>query len=236
MRQGSIPALLALTSIALAISGCDRQESPRDEAAAAASPVPALGAQEPSAQPPERIEVSVELDQAHESFVKRDFDKVAESLRSAGTKLKTAAENAPADTRQVMRTSADALDRAAVDVRAGTIASVDAMDRKLAEANAALARVHHMQAMDAWTASDARAAGRELKSAADHVDAGTKRLGHDMKKGTAEAVRDAQRVGDALVRRADVSAIDVERTMKELGREIERLVKDVVARPRQAPS
>jgi hypothetical protein len=233
MRHVSTTAVPAVLLLALASTACEKRDVAREETQAAAATTPPLVQPESVAVPSAAaLEVYVELDQAHEGFVRRDFDRSAEALRSAGSKVRNAAERAPADARAALQTAADDLEKTAADVKAGTISSINLLDRKLAAVNASLARVHHTLAVEAWAAKDSSRAGRELRLAADQLSHGLRRFGRNVKKSTAASVTDAQRLGEQLAQRVGTAGADVEQTMQGLGREIERLAGDVVTTPR----
>jgi hypothetical protein len=231
MQQASMSGAYALLFLTVMTSACDRSDQLRADTPDATAPVVVEIAPMPPSSMAE-TSVLIEFDAAHESFVRRDIAKAGIALRSAGSKLKDAAEKVPGDASEALNKSAAAVDRAAADVRAGTIKSVDVLDRRLAAVNASLSRVHHKAAMKAWSARESSTTGHHLRMAVDEFENGTKRLGRDIKGGTATVIRDARRVADALAQRIDVSAVDVERSMQGLGREIEKLAKDATSKPR----
>jgi hypothetical protein len=233
MRHVSLKPLHAALLLAAATSACEKRDVVRDETqAATATTPPPVRAESVAVPSATALEVYVEMDQAHEGFVRRDFDRTVAALQSAGRKVRNAAENAPADARTALQAAADDLEKTAADVRAGSISSINLFDRKLAAVHASLSRVHHAKAVEAWAAKDSSTAGRELRLAADQLSHGLRRVGRNVKKTTSAAVTDAQRLGEKLAQRVDAGGADVERTMQGLGREIERLAGDLVTTPR----
>jgi hypothetical protein len=173
------------------------------------------------------LDISVHLDAAHENLAKRDLQRAAQELGSAADRLKSSAENAPNEARQEMRDAASGLARIESDVRSGSLTSIETLDHHLAKANASLARYHYLRAVDAWVARQDQTTGREMVEAINHLETGSKRIGHDMRGAEASFSNHARGIGGTLAGGGRVAATDVDRTMKGLGREINELVQEV---------
>jgi hypothetical protein len=232
MRRISWPAIVAVVMLGVAVFACDGGGAANDEQPAAAFATPELGAQEPLEQDtqPRELDVLVDLQLARDNFSRRELEMAADGLGAASRKIRDAASHAVVESRPLMIATADSLDRMAFNVRAGSVASTRDIDRSLAATSVSVARIHHRTAKEAWARREAMATGREITKAADHVEYGTTRLGHDLRSATIKALRDARRVGGRLAARIEVSAVDVGRTMRGLGVEIDRLAKDVTRR------
>ena len=232
MRRISWPAMFAVLALGVAAFACDGGGASSDESPADAIGAAELGAQEPVAhyRQPRELDVTVDLQLARDNYSRRQFEIAADVLAAASRKIREVATEEAVASRPLMIATADSLDRMAFSVRAGSVTSTRDFDRRLAATNVSLARVHHRNAVDAWARRDAMATGREILKATDHVENGTKRLRHDVGSGTMRALRDARRVGERLATRIEVSAVDVDRSIRGLGQEIVRLAKDVVRR------
>jgi hypothetical protein len=213
-------ALLVLTALLSACQRKDKEET-RYEAfpATMPAPTPVLTAAEAGA--------SQHLNSAHENFVSKHLAEAADEIRSAADRLKADAKAAPGEARQEMRDAASGLDRVERDVRSGTLESVEKLDREFAEANASLARFHALRATDAWVGRDQRAAGREIVAAVDELEAGTRRLGHELSADASSFAHHAREMGHELVKGGRVADRDVGMILRGLDREIDALFRDL---------
>ena len=222
MVRASRSGTLALQVLIVLLLACERSK-PEDESryeaypATMPAPPPEMTAAEPSA--------NQHLDAAHKNFAEKHLTEAADEIRSAADHLKQDAEHAPGEARKEMRAAIDGLDRAERELRSGALDSAEKLDRHLAKAHASLARFHSLKATDAWVGNNQRAAGRDIVTAVDELEAATTRLGHKFDKEDETFARHARSVGQKLAEGARVAERDVGITLRGLDREIDELIR-----------
>ena len=122
---------------------------------------------------------SEHMQQAHDSFVKKEYAATALELRKAGAYLHVAARNGATGTKAAPTASAQELDSLAADVQAGTVKSVKSLDSTFARAEHALAVDYHAKAKTALNAKHHAMTGHYLHSAVNHVERAATWCGHE---------------------------------------------------------
>jgi hypothetical protein len=164
-----------------------------------------------------------ELTQAHESFLKKDWEKSAAETRKAAAFMKREAARAKGETKEALNASATDLEKLADRIEAGTVTSVNDLDRAFARAHQAVAQSHYIHASEAWTAKKSELAGTELQAAASHVRAGIAWSGHKAGEAGEAALNDADAVGKNLQHGTSVTAEEVSKSMDAFRGECSKL-------------
>ena len=218
-------AVIVLATLTVA---CERREEPVPESKPAES-VPPASTPEPvvEALPMPVDEVDVEFTTARENFVKRDFDRTAEDLSNAATRVTALGETGGEASRAELKKIADDLGRIAKDVKNGTLRDAKKFDHELAGIEHSLAKHHLRMAREAAAKGDMRAAGHQLNHAANDVEGIGRHMGKALDAETEQGLRVARDMGGKLMQGVEQSPADVEKATKDLERHIDRLAKDI---------
>ena len=217
--------LIVLGSLTVA---CEPREEVKPETKAPESVAPAR-TPEPvvEALPMPVDEVDVEFTTARENFVKGDFDRTAEDLNNAATRVTALGETGGEASRVELKKIAGDLGRIAKDVKSGTLRDVTKFDYELAGVEHSLAKHHLRLAREAMVKSDLRAAGRELNHAANDVEGIGRHMGKSLDAETEQGLRVARDMGGKLMQGVEQSPADVEKATKDLERHIDRLAQEM---------
>ena len=206
--------------------GCERREEPKQEQVENVAPARTPEPPTPIVEGVFVDEVDVEFEAARQNFVKRDFDRTAESLNNAAGRVTAMGESAGGKAREELKAIGDDLARIAADVKNGNIKEIKKFDSELAGVQHSLAK-HHLRAARAAMGRDMRAAGRELNAAAHHVEGGYRRWGKDLTAETQQAIQHARAIGGKLIEGVEQSPEDVEKAAKALELEVDKLGHEV---------
>jgi len=202
---------------------CERREEPKqaENVAPARTPEPPPV---PVREPAMAVdEVDVEFETARENFVKRDFDRTAEDLNNAASRVTALGEGAGDKTREGLKAIADDLGRIATDVKNGNLREIEKFDHELAKVEHSLARHHLHAAREAMAKQDMRTAGRELSLAANDVEGVGRHMGKALDAETEQGIREARTVGGKMIDGVEQVPADVEKATKGLERDVEKL-------------
>jgi hypothetical protein len=223
-----LAAMMVLSLSALAIAA-----EPKSKAAGG---LPAVSKAKPEPQPGWIIieeETWIRLDdepshymrQAHESFLKKEYEAAANELRKSGTYLYVAAQNASQGTKESLLASAHELDRLAAEVRSGTVKSAKTLEAAFARAEHALAAGNHAKVQSAIQDKDHQTAGHYLRSAVNHVEYAAKWSGHELESGAAETAKGVRMVAGKLIEGTSFAVDETGKGTVWVGDEIKRLGK-----------
>jgi hypothetical protein len=164
---------------------------------------------------------------AHEEFLKKDSRAAATEIRKAAALLKREEGSAAIEGEKDLSASAQELEKLAADVEKGTVTSGKELDNAFARAHYALARNYYLKASEFWAGKETSKTGHNLKSAAGGLERGLAWAGHKAETGTQTAIRDARAAGDKLIKDEGWVKDEVDKGIKDLGEEIEKLSKKI---------
>jgi len=186
----------------------------------ASSPNPSAGAN--SAGEVEKIH-----QQARESFLKKELKASSEAIRRAVKTLGALEKKAEKNRERAYLDSVEGLRKIAGRVEKGTVKSVKEIDEAFVKASHSLAKHHYMEAASSWGKKEGVQTGEELKAAAAHLEEGIKWMGEKGKQEGDAVVKDTHLLAGKLIEGAQVSNEEVERGLKALRTEIDKLGKKI---------
>lgn len=207
----------------LLIAGCKGEE----EVVEVVTTPPAAESPMITAPLPAPVDVTVRVTDSNLAKARADIVSnrmgAANELRQAATALRQEATTAGPERRQALGEVATRLDRLASDVEGGTIQAATDLDREYVIIHTNLAREYHRAARNALARSAARDAGRDIQSAATHLEYALKAAGRDTESASVTIVMDARAVGEKLVQGGQWTAEEVEHALRNMAGEFERL-------------
>ncbi len=177
---------------------------------------------------------------ARDQFIKRQYPKTAEHLRTASANLRLEAARASHQERAVLNASVRELQAIAVAVERDQIRSVEALEQTFARAHFALASHHCVESAHRCCQpatlvdkDEMIRAGRDLRAAAIHVERGLRWTGDDSDEETKKALRASQLAAENLIRQESGPQNDAQRVIHRLHTKLEALTrrKIMLARP-----
>lgn len=165
---------------------------------------------------------------ARENFLKRDMKAAAAEIRKSAEFLKHEEEHATSEGKKDLLVSAHALEKTADDIEKGTVTSVNRLDHVFAKAYYALARSHYLKASESWAKRNAKEAGFSLRVSSWDMEHGLAWSGHKAEGETKAALKDARHVSEKLIKGADWVSSEVDKSIEDIGREIDKLGKEMI--------
>ena len=160
---------------------------------------------------------------AHQSFVAKNYDKAAEEIRKGEAFVKLEARRASGDAKHSLNSSAQELDQLAVDTKKGTVKSVREADNAFERADRALAQSHEIKAKESWAKKETAKTGYEMKAAALSLEQSAAWAGSEAKSGVSAVVSDTRTLAGKLADGAGYAAAEVDKDIHQLGIEISDL-------------
>jgi hypothetical protein len=155
------------------------------------------------------------MEAAHESFVKKDFDKAAEHLHSAAISVKKESENVADKSKADMKKCGEDMDKLGDDVKKGSVKSEEEFKARMAKTNHAIGTCWHA------SAAETKAAGKDASTALKHagtsLEHAAKWSGTELKKGTKATVSAVKKAGEATGKGAKAGAAEVDKWFKDIG-------------------
>jgi len=168
-----------------------------------------------------------DLQQARESFLKKDLKASAAAIRKGAAYLKSLGEQAQEKGKQTFLTSQKEMENLADRVEKGAVKSVKEIDRIFARASHALARYHYQIAKESWAMKETARTGQELEAAGAHLESAVKQVGGKVESSAGPVIQDTRLLAGKLLQGAGWVNAEVEKGIKDLGVEIEKLGKIV---------
>ena len=168
-----------------------------------------------------------DLQQARESFLKKDLKASAAAIRKGAAYLKSLGEQAQEKGKQTFLTSQKEMENLADRVGKGAVKSVKEIDRIFARASHALARYHYQIAKESWAMKETARTGQELEAAGAHLESAVKQVGGKVESSAGPVIQDTRLLAGKLLQGAGWVNAEVEKGIKDLGVEIEKLGKIV---------
>jgi len=162
---------------------------------------------------------------ARENFLKKDTKAAAEEIRKGAAFLRLQAARATTEGKKGLVASVAELEKLANDVEKGTVTSAKTLDRTFARAHHALAKHHHLKAIEYKAKNDVRRTGHELKAAMVHLEHGFAWSGHELEAVSVKAIKDVGLLAGKLVEGTGWVAEEVGKAIEKIGQEIDKLGK-----------
>jgi hypothetical protein len=162
---------------------------------------------------------------ADEFFLKKDLKAAASEIRKGAEFLKKEAKEASKDGKAALNASVQELEKLAGDVEKGTVTSEEKLKNAFARSSEALAHHHYLKASESWAKKKTKETGEALTAAAQYLEQTARWSGRKLETGTTEVVNYARMVGGKLIKGAGYGADEVSKGIKEIGRELSKLVK-----------
>jgi hypothetical protein len=178
------------------------------------SPTPSVKAEEPESS----------FQKADEFFLKKDLKAAATEIRKGAGFLKKKVKEASKDGKEGLKASVQELEQLAKDVEKGTVTSEEKLKDAFARSYAALANHHYLKASESWAKKKTKETGQALTAAAQYLEQTARWSGRQLEAGTAEVVSYGRTVGGKLIKGAGYGAEEVGKGIKEIGRELSKLV------------
>jgi hypothetical protein len=178
------------------------------------SQTPSIKAEEPESS----------FQKADEFFLKKDLKAAATEIRKGAGFLKRKVKEASKDGKEGLKASVQELEQLAKDVEKGTVTSGEKLKDAFARSYAALANHHYLKASESWAKKKTKDTGQALTAAAQYLEQTARWSGRQLETGTAEVVSYGRMVGSKLVKGAGYGAEEVSKGIKEIGRELSKLV------------
>jgi hypothetical protein len=157
---------------------------------------------------------------AHQSFLAKDYDKAAEEIRKGEAFVKLEASRASGEGKSSLNSSAQELDKLAVDTKKGTANAVRESDNAFARADRALAQSHQIKAKESWAKKETVKAGYEMKAAALSLEQSAAWTAGEAKPDVSAVVQDTRTLAGKLSDATEHAAAEVDKGIDELGKEI----------------
>ena len=199
--------------------------------------VPAAGASQSQKEVPgvvsEAKAIATGLDKdfqkARESFLKKDLKASAAAIRKGAAYFKSLEEQAQEKGKQTFLTSQEELENLADRVEKGAVKSVKEIDRTFARASHALARYHYHMAKESWAMKETAKTGQELEAAGAHLESAVKQAGGKAESSAGPVIQETRLLAGKLLQGAGWVNAEVEKGIKALGVEIDKLGEKVKA-------
>jgi serine protease Do len=187
--------------------------------------------------PAQQTELDKHFQQAHESFLKKDFSEAASEIRKGEAFFKEKAVQAKGEGKQVLTGAAQKLDELAGQVEKRAVHSVQKLDEAFAQAYYGLANYDRLKALDSWAKRETSEMGRDLEAAALHLERSLNWTGHRIEDESVAAFEEVKRLGGKMEKGADWTASEVNKGIDTIEREIEKAGKEIgVLGSSQTPS
>jgi len=199
--------------------------------------IPAAGASQSQKEGPgvvsEAKAIATGLDKdfqkARERFLKKDLKESATAIRKGAAYFKSLEEQAQEKGKQTFLNSQKELENLANRVEKGAVQSVAEIDRTFARVSHALARYHYQMAKESWAMKETAKSGQELQAAGAHLESAVKQAGGKAESSAGPVIQETRLLAGKLLQGAGWVDAEVEKGIKALGVEIDKLGEKVEA-------
>jgi len=164
-----------------------------------------------------------DFQKARESFLEKDVKGSAAAIRKGAAYLKSVEEQGQEKGKQSFRASAEELKNLADRVEKGAVKSVKEIDRAFARASHALAQFHYRKAKESWAMKEVTKTGQELQAAGLELESAVKQAGKNAENSPGPVIQETRQLAGKLLQGADWANAEVEKGIKALGAEIDKL-------------
>jgi len=163
--------------------------------------------------------------QAHERFLKKEYEAAGHDLRKAAGYLQVEAQNAATGIKAALTASAHELEVLATETQAGKVKVVKKLESAFARAEHALAADHLAKAKVALNNKNHARTGHYLSSAVAHVESGAKWAGHELETGAMATANGVRTLSGKLIEGGGVAVDEAGKGITWVGDEVEKLGK-----------
>ena len=163
-------------------------------------------------------EPDLHFQNAHQSFLAKNYDKAAEEIRKGEAFVKLEARRSSGDGKHSLNSSAQELDKLAADTKKGTVKSVREGDDAFARADRALAQSHQMKAKESWAKKETVKTGYEMKAGARLLEQSAAWAGSEAKSGVSTVVSDTRTLAGKLSRWERIRREEVDKGINHLAK------------------
>ena len=167
------------------------------------------------------------FERARESFLMKDLEAAAESVRKGAAFLRLQAARAAGETRQALLKAARELEELADGVEKGSVGSVEKLREVFSRALQVMAAHHQRKASESWAKKAAKHTGQDLKAAALHLENAFKWSGRKAGAGTKTAINGARVVSRKLIRGVGWTVKEAGGAIKSMGGGVQEFGKKV---------
>jgi hypothetical protein len=160
---------------------------------------------------------------AHRSFLAKDYEKAAEEIRKGEAYVKLEAGRTSGDVKHSLDSSAQELEKLAVDTQKGTMTDVAKADTIFERADRALAQSHQIKAKESWAKKETVKAGYEMKAGALFLEQSADWTGSEAKASVSAVVRESRMLAGKLTEGSGYAVEEVGKGIDELGKAISDL-------------
>jgi hypothetical protein len=162
-------------------------------------------------------EPKADFQKAHESFMKKEYDASAASIRKGADYLRKEAESAGDKGKKLLTASVAELEKLADSVEKGAVKSDKKLKDAFSRAEHAVANDQYVKATDSWVRKETKKTGQALDSAAMHMERAADWSGQKLKAGASRAVKEGREVSDKLVKGAGYVPEKVGKALNRMG-------------------
>ena len=171
-----------------------------------------------------------DFQKARESFLKKEFKASADAIRNGAAYFLKLQKRGEENRSEAFKASQEALAKLANRVENGMVESVEELDRTFAQAFHALSKYHYLKAAEFWAKKETVQAGQELEAAGAYLERGAKQAGKKVESGVEAVIKDTRLLSGKMIHGAGWVSEEVEKGIKSLGVEIDRLGEKVKTR------
>ena len=164
-----------------------------------------------------------DFQKARESFLQKDVRGSAAAIRKGAAYLKSIEEQGQEKGKQSFLASEEELKNLADRVEKGTVKSVKEIDRAFARASHALAQFHYRKAKESWAMKEITRTSQELEAAGANLESAVKQGGGKAESSAGPVIQETRMLAKKLLQGAGWINAEVEKGMKDLGVEIDKL-------------
>ena len=164
-----------------------------------------------------------DFQKAREKFLKKDLEAAAAAIRKGAAYLESMEGRAAENRAQGYLAFNEGLERLAHRVEKGTVKSVKELDREFASTYYGLAQYHYLKATESWAKQETSDAGQELKASSTYLDGVLNHMEGKVETNVRSVNNNARLLAERLIKGAGWVNAEVEKEIKELGKEIENL-------------
>lgn len=168
--------------------------------------------------------------QANENYLHGKMKLAAQDLREGAVYLKNEAVRAKGDSKYALNSSINELELLAGELDNNVKITETDLRLAIARAHHALAMEYKIAATESWAKKETEKAGKELNAAAYHLERASAWSKQEAKSGTTTMYQDYHLLAGKLIEGKGYAADEVEKTLKQMDAEIEKIGKEIEAR------
>jgi hypothetical protein len=161
---------------------------------------------------------------ARDSFVKKNTKATTVEIRKEAEFIKSISERTIDASREPLMVSAKDLETLADGVEKGTVTSVKELENVFSNASKALARYYSLKADEALTNKDGKKVGKDLKAAADYLEASFTWVGAKPNESMSVIIKKVREFAKEMTKGKQLEADEASRNVKEISIEIDKII------------